>query len=247
MNLEDLQQFLQSKKVSHKVNTKYHVAINLPDGTILDYYPTKSSGMIRNVDVSSSFISDQELINMCLNINIAEFCNSPAIKDTMVLKFKKLDKNAQPPHKTYITDGGIDLFSLTDVEWNDGKGYHFATVRTGIALEVPTGFMLVPAPRSSVLFEKHISPFVSVIDAGFLGEVTFLLFHPGIEKPQSIKKGDKVAQVTLIPIPIVDCSFEEVDNLPNHHSARGYSGFGSTGTSSSDSLSDSSIPVLLIR
>lgn len=237
MNLDDLSSFLRTRKVSFKVNTKYHVAINLPDGSWLDYYPTKSSCMIRGVDDKSSYISDDELIRLIMMGNEPiPLPNSPKLENVRVIKYQKTHPDALPPHKTYITDGGIDLFAVEDSHWQDGGGYFFCVVKTGIALEIPTGHMLVPAPRSSTLFGDHVSPFVSVIDAGYLGEVTFLLFFLGNKPPKTVKRGERAAQVVYIPIPTISCDFEEVDQLPTHHSPRGYAGFGSTG-SSGDTIS----------
>ena len=250
MNIEEIQLYCKSNKISFTIHTKYHISIKAKDGNVIDYYPTKSSCMVRGIDDKSSSISDDELISMINgeHNDIDDWDDSADTGETPVtkykiatpnptgaiiaiaprkLKFSKAHKNALPPHKTYETDAGIDLFALEDVEWDITKGYNIAHVKTVICLEIPRGFVLIPAPRSSMLFGEHVSPFVSIIDAGYLGEVTFLLFNFGNVPPNPIKRGQKVAQVVLLPIPEISCTFEEVNILPSH-SSRGYAGFGST-------------------
>lgn len=104
----------------------------------------------------------------------------------------------------------------------------YTIVKTGIALEIPLGFYLATAPRSSVLFEHKISTYHSVLDTGYLGEITFLCHSFSENKPQTIEIGERIAQVVLVPIPLIDTEFEEVTELPIH-SDRGNKGFGSTG------------------
>ena len=147
----------------------------------------------------------------------------------MKIKYKKLSDKAFPPVKSRITDAGIDFRLSRPLEWVEHEnGLKFAIARTDIAIEVPMGYYLATAPRSSMLFGKHISVFHSVIDTGYQGEITFLLWYLGSGMPLEIKVGDKIAQGVLIPIPIVHTELEEVDQLPVW-SDRGEKGFGSTG------------------
>lgn len=144
------------------------------------------------------------------------------------LKFKKLEEDAKPPQKSRLADAGIDLFANTKCEWTRHGKQWYTVVKTGIALEIPLGHYLATAPRSSVLFEHKISTYHSVIDTGYLGEITFLCHSFSENKPQFIEVGERIAQVVLVPIPLVDTEFEEVIDLPIH-SDRGNKGFGSTG------------------
>ena len=143
------------------------------------------------------------------------------------LKYKKIDNKAYPPSKKYELDAGIDLYCLEDIDWSDNHSFWTVLVRTGISIEVPPGYHLGTAPRSSMLFGKQIGTYYSVIDTGYMGEITFLLHHWGKERPSPIKRGDKIAQVIPTKNMITSIEFEEVDELPNH-SPRKFSGFGST-------------------
>jgi len=147
----------------------------------------------------------------------------------MKIKFKKLSDKAFSPVKSRVTDAGIDFKLSRPLEWikNDNNLW-FAIARTDVAVEVPMGYYLSTAPRSSMLFNKHIAVFHSVIDSGYQGEVTFLLWYLGSGKPPKIEVGDKIAQGVLIPVPMIHTELEEVDELPVW-SDRGHNGFGSTG------------------
>ena len=144
------------------------------------------------------------------------------------LKYKRLDKNAFPPRKTRVTDAGIDLHALEEAIWHQHGYQWFTIMKTGIALEIPPGFYLATAPRSSSLFGEKVSTFHSVLDTGYKGEVTFLCHSFSETRPSSIKRGDRAAQVILVPVPLVDTSFDEVAELPDH-SDRNHLGFGSSG------------------
>jgi dUTP pyrophosphatase len=63
-----------------------------------------------------------------------------------------------------------------------------------------------------------------LIDSGYRGEVTVLLINHG-EAKVSFARGDRVAQLAVIPIPAVE--WMEVEDLGV--TARGDGGFGSTG------------------
>lgn len=144
------------------------------------------------------------------------------------LKYKRLIGDAIPPKKTRLSDAGIDLFANVQCEWTRHGKQWYTIVKTGIALEIPLGYYLATAPRSSVLFEHKISTYHSVLDTGFLGEITFLCHSFSENQPQLIDVGERIAQVVLVPIPLIDTEFEEVTDLPLH-SDRGNKGFGSTG------------------
>ena len=144
------------------------------------------------------------------------------------LKYKRLDKDAFPPRKTRVTDAGIDLHALEEATWHQHGNQWFTVIKTGIALEIPPGFYLATAPRSSSLFGEKVSTFHSVLDTGYKGEVTFLCHSFSETRPNPIKRGDRAAQVVLVPVPLVDTSFDEVAELPDH-SDRNHLGFGSSG------------------
>lgn len=217
--------FLQ--KIPYEQCSPYHLRIQAPTGKWINFYPTK---MTVHPDKEESY-KVKRLEDLYPIIGLTppiEFpINDPTPPSVYSLKYKRLDEKALAPHKTYDTDAGIDLFALEDTEWNVNGNFCTVIVKTGIALEIPKGTFLAPAPRSSGLFGKYETPFFSVLDTGYTGEVTFLLWHFSPEVPPMIKKHEKVAQVVLLGTPIVSTVFTEVNELPVH-SLRGNNGFGST-------------------
>lgn len=146
----------------------------------------------------------------------------------MKVKFKKLDPMAVMPTKAHPTDAGFDLTTISDGEPCD-MGAH--VYHTGIAVEIPKGYVGLVFPRSSIS-NKNISltNSVGVIDSGYRGEI-MAKFKPDYtwgstgDYGEVYKAGDRIAQLIIMPYPEVE--FEEVNELSE--SDRGKGGFGSTG------------------
>lgn len=64
-----------------------------------------------------------------------------------------------------------------------------------------------------------------LIDAGFRGEVQVALVNTDSHEPYTVRRGDRIAQLVIIPVEVA--CFVAVDALPN--SARGPGGFGHSG------------------
>lgn len=123
-------------------------------------------------------------------------------------------------------DAGADLCAAEDVLLGPGER---ATVPTGVAIALPEGFAGFVVPRSG-LAARHGLTIVNspgTIDAGYRGEIKITILNTDRAEPYAIAKGDRIAQ--LIVTPVVRASFVPVEALPA--SARGESGFGSTGYS----------------
>jgi dUTP pyrophosphatase len=144
----------------------------------------------------------------------------------MILKFKKLHEDAIIPSYAKPGDAGLDLTAVTESWDND-----IVTYGTGLAMEIPEGFVGLLTPRSSVYKTGlFLANSVGVIDSGYRGEIMFkyrsldsgLEYHiSGLE--YHIK--DRVGQLLLVPIPLIKTL--EVDELSS--TDRGEGGFGSTG------------------
>ena len=100
-------------------------------------------------------------------------------------------------------------------------------VPTGVAVAVPEGYAGLLTPRSGMAARRGISILNApgLVDSGYRGELKVALVNLG-EEAVAISRGDRVAQ--LMVVPIADPDFVEVDELPP--SSRGSQGFGSTGT-----------------
>jgi dUTP pyrophosphatase len=97
---------------------------------------------------------------------------------------------------------------------------------TGIAIEIPEGYVGLMFPRSSISKTKQIlSNHVGVIDSGFRGEIRFRFKKLAWDNGDLYDVGDKIGQLVIMPIPAIE--LVEVDELSD--SERGEGGFGSTG------------------
>ena len=150
----------------------------------------------------------------------------------MNLNICKLHPAAIVP--TYSTEGAacFDLYAATvnDSERIGDVVYqgHSVIVDTGLAFDVPPGWMLKIHPRSGLKFKHGIEAFSGVIDSDFRGSVRVLLESADDfdEAPLlRINPGDRVAQASLVPAPRVTFTVVEQMSLTE----RGAGGFGSTG------------------
>lgn len=141
----------------------------------------------------------------------------------MVVKFKKLVEEAVTPSYSKPGDAGMDL-TATGMGW-DEKGN--VVYYTGLALEIPQGYVGLIFPRSSnSKKDLFLTNHVGVIDSGYRGEIMVKFRRTVPFKADIYEVGDRVAQLMIIPYPEVQ--FEEVEELSN--TERGSGGYGSTGS-----------------
>lgn len=137
------------------------------------------------------------------------------------VKFKKLCAEAVEPTKAHPTDAGADL-TATSKKWDDEKQCWI--YGTGIATEIPDGYVGLIFPRSSIRkYGLALSNSVGVIDSGYRGEI-MCSFKPSGTCP-TYNIGDKVAQLIIMPYP--EIIYTEVTELTE--TDRGEGGHGSTG------------------
>ena len=138
--------------------------------------------------------------------------------NSLNVRFKKLRPDAVTP--TYAKDGdaGLDLTAISKTNADT-----FIQYGTGIAIEIPKGYVGLIFPRSSVskLENFYLKNSVGVIDSGYRGEL-MLRFNKSFS---FYEVGDKIGQLIIIPYPTI--YLEEVDELSS--TDRGEGGFGSTG------------------
>jgi len=149
----------------------------------------------------------------------------------MKLRIQKLHPNARIPE--YASDGAacFDLYAATvnGAEFDDScRAGKPAIVGTGLAFEVPDGYMLAIRPRSGLAFMHGVQAFQGTIDSDYRGEVMIRMEHAYIDDRSAgviIRPGDRVAQAALVPVPRV--VFEVCEQLTI--TERAQAGFGSTG------------------
>lgn len=141
----------------------------------------------------------------------------------MKVKIKKLNSLACAPSRANKHDAGFDL-TATSVEYPLGSTSSFVEVCTGVSLEIPSGYVGLVFPRSSISKTKHfLRNSVGVIDSGYRGEVK-LRFSVD-DSITSYQIGDRVGQIVFVKLPVVE--IVESDDLSGSDRKEG--GFGSSG------------------
>ena len=140
----------------------------------------------------------------------------------MKVNVMKLDAGAIIPKYAKGGDAGMDLYAVSfGIDQNNN--YVFGT---GLAMEIPEGYVGLIFPRSSISRTAHsLRNAVGVIDSGYRGEI-MLKFDINTHNSPVYEIGDRIGQVVILPYPQVE--FEEVFELSK--TTRGDGGFGSTGT-----------------
>ena len=146
----------------------------------------------------------------------------------MEVKIKRLYENVKLPSLATVGSGCYDIHAfLVDAPKGQLKlepGI-VRLVGTGLAFEIPPGYLLEVRPRSSLSMKGVIivnSP--GTLDSDYRGELRVLLcnFSPDMVY---VEHGDRIAQIRLVPL--IFTSLREVEDLSS--TERGTEGFGSTG------------------
>lgn len=147
------------------------------------------------------------------------------IRGIMEIHFTKLHELAKMPVKAHPDDAGFDLFAASWGVQSKGE-YNQFEYGTGIAMEIPPGYVGLIYPRSSISnTDLTLANSVGVIDAGYTGEIKLRFNSPTALLSNYYKVGDKIGQLVIIPLP--EISFREVPKLGP--SFRSTNGFGSSG------------------
>lgn len=138
----------------------------------------------------------------------------------------KLNTPDSKPTRAHATDAGADLRASDEylIYPNEIK-----TVGTGVAMKIPEGYVGLVFSRSGMgKAGITLANSVGVIDAEYRGEIKVMLQNSQND-PYKINKGDRIAQIVLVPIITPEfiefTGEEEAWNV----SSRGTSGFGSSG------------------
>lgn len=140
----------------------------------------------------------------------------------MEIRVKRLSGNAVIPARAHEWDAGFDLV-CTGVD--EDRRHSCVVYHTGLAFEIPDGYVGLLFPRSSIYREDlALCNSVGVVDSGYRGEVMlrYRKLQPHIHRYST---GDRVGQIVFVRLPEVELS--ESDTLTS--TDRGEGGFGSTG------------------
>jgi dUTP pyrophosphatase len=140
----------------------------------------------------------------------------------MFVNIKKLHEDAIVPVYAKEGDAGLDLVATSIIS----DTTYQVTYGTGLAVEIPKGYMGLIFPRSSVRnYQLTLSNSVGVIDSGYRGEIQVTFNKTFGMDSIKYSVGERVAQIVVVGyLPI---TFVEAKELGN--TTRGTGGFGSTG------------------
>lgn len=143
----------------------------------------------------------------------------------MKIGIRKLDEKAVMPTYGSEFSAGADLYAVSDGEVTIAPG-ETKFIHTGIALEIPEGYVGLVYARSGLACKRGLAPAnkVGVIDADYRGEIMVAL-HNHSENEEKIAAGERIAQLVIAPF--LHAEFEEKEELSA--TVRGEGGFGSTG------------------
>jgi dUTP pyrophosphatase len=141
----------------------------------------------------------------------------------MELRIRRLSPSAVLPSAAHPGDAGLDLHAASALTIPPGA---WATVPTGIVIELPEGTEAQVRPRSGLASRHGVTVLNApgTIDEGYRGEIGVILINHG-SAPFEVTPGARVAQLVVqrrLPITVV-----EVDEVSA--TVRGAGGFGSTG------------------
>lgn len=140
------------------------------------------------------------------------------------VRIQRVDKGLPLP--VYETQGsvGFDLLARETVCVEPGR---IELIPANAIVEVPEGYMLMVASRSSTPKKKGLTPphGFGVIDRDYCGpqdEIKIQVYNFS-DQPVTVERGEKIAQGVFVRVDRFE--FEEVDGIRD--ASRG--GFGSTG------------------
>lgn len=151
------------------------------------------------------------------------------------VKIKRLDPQAVIPSFSKPGDAGQDM-TATSIEITE----NYIEYDTSISMEIPTGYVGLLFPRSSISkYDLILANSVAVIDSGYRGSIKFRFkrsnynkhypddknYEYSVNKANIYNIGDKIGQIMILPYPQIE--FTEVSELSD--TERGNNGFGSSG------------------
>ena len=143
----------------------------------------------------------------------------------MKIEVIKLNPEAIVPTYAHETDAGADLYAIKNVTIYAKEK---AVIETGIAINIPQGYVGFITPRSGLALNKSLTVLNSpgTVDSGYQGEIKVILLNTDPWKEKYIKKNDRIAQIVFQKIEKAEFLLSESFN---NESNRSDNGFGSTG------------------
>lgn len=147
----------------------------------------------------------------------------------MEIRIKLLSDLAKVPKYSKSGDAALDLTAV-DVNYIQGEDERLDYIEysTGIAIEIPDGYVGLIYPRSSIsTHDLMLCNHVGVIDSGYRGEIKLRFKITDRIKSEWVvyEVGERIGQLIIMPYPKV--FFTVSESLDE--TSRGDSGWGSSG------------------
>ena len=141
----------------------------------------------------------------------------------MKIKILKLDQRAKMPTLGSPSAAGADIYALEGFTVKVGET---VLAKTGLAAEIPEGYVGLMCARSGIALKRGLAPAnkVGIVDSDYRGEL-MVAIHNHSNTDQSIEAGERMAQLVIVPY--LRAEYELADTLSE--TSRGEGGFGSTG------------------
>lgn len=109
------------------------------------------------------------------------------------MKVKVLENGWSAPTIAYDSDAGFDVYSPIDIYLLRGTRKQ---IKLGISIEIKKDEVAIMSERSGMAINHGITSIGNIVDSGYRGEVSIILFNSG-EKDYEIKAGDKIGQIVV--------------------------------------------------
>ena len=144
--------------------------------------------------------------------------------EAVVISVQQLDPDLPLPSYAHPGDAGADLYAAEDAEIGPGER---RLVRTGVAIQLPEGYVGLVHPRSGLAVNKGLTVLNApgTVDSGYRGEILINLINHDPRNIAKVLRGERIAQ--LVVQRVERAHFHGVEKLSD--STRGAGGHGSTG------------------
>jgi dUTP pyrophosphatase len=144
--------------------------------------------------------------------------------EAVVIPVQQLDPDLPLPSYAHPGDAGADLYAAEDAEIAPGER---RLVRTGVAIQLPDGYVGLVHPRSGLAAKKGLTVLNApgTVDSGYRGEILVNLINHDPRNIAKVLRGERIAQ--LVVQRVERAHFHGVEKLSD--TGRGAGGHGSTG------------------
>lgn len=149
-----------------------------------------------------------------------------------LIAYERMSERSRAQKLEQQTPGsaGYDLANGTAERISIHPGKH-AIVRTGIKIQLPTGYELQVRSRSGLAAKNGVIVLNSpgTVDSDFQGEICVILYNAGGDVFY-VEPGARIAQAIINKLPDVELVETMTMDMFMEESVRGQNGFGSTGS-----------------